>query len=48
MMLLFESPGDRALHNINASNKHLFITYVSGTNLDLGNKNIDRSKTFVW
>lgn len=40
MMLPFESPDDRALCNINAFNKHLFIAYPSGTLLDPGNKNI--------
>lgn len=40
MTLPFESPDERASCNINAFNKHLFITYALGTILDPGNKNI--------
>lgn len=39
-MLFFESPSNRAFYNISTFNKHLFITYASGTSFDLGNENM--------
>ena len=39
MMLLSESPDDRALYTTNAFNKHLFITYAQGLSQIWGVKN---------